>query len=141
MEMICARDVNRHTFPFFFRYAIYSMSRQSLLSNPWMQGTRLLVVCGSVPDSLAPLFLSYMLGGGRILCLCSDFLHLVLPTFRTAEVRQHELVRFSYAQWKNVPMMHHVFCYQASPVHTRFSVGDPKSSQSQARYVNSPPRK
>lgn len=110
------------------RYAVYSMSRQSLLSNPWMQGTRLLVICGSVPDSLAPMFLSYMLNGGRILCLCSDFLHLVLPTYRTAEVRQHELVRFSYSRWKNVPMMHHVFCYQASPVHTRFPSGEPQSS-------------
>ncbi|XP_026281762.1 biotin--protein ligase [Frankliniella occidentalis] len=111
-----------------YKYVIYSMTRQSLSSNPWMQGTRLLVICGSVPDSLAPMFLSYVLNGGRILCLCSDFLHLVLPTFRTAEVRQHELVRFSYSRWKNVPMMHHVFCYQASPVHTRFPVGDPKSS-------------
>ncbi|KAK3920863.1 Biotin--protein ligase [Frankliniella fusca] len=80
------------------KYAIYSMTQQSLSSNPWMQGTRLLVICGSVPDSLAPIFLSYVLKGGRILCLCSDFLHLVLPTFRTAEVRQHELVRFSYSR-------------------------------------------
>ncbi|KAJ1527555.1 hypothetical protein ONE63_007521 [Megalurothrips usitatus] len=121
------------------KYAVYSMSRPSLLSNPWMQGTRLLVICGSVPDSLAPMFLSYMLNGGRILCLCSDFLHLVLPTFRTAEVRQHELVRFSYSRWKNVPMMHHVFCYQASPVHTRFPIGDPKSSSHNSVGSAKPP--
>ncbi|XP_034249233.1 biotin--protein ligase [Thrips palmi] len=121
------------------KYVIYSMSRQSLLSNPWMQGAKLLVICGSVPDSLAPIFLSYILNGGRILCLCSDFLHLVLPTFRTAEVRQHELVRFSYSKWKNVPLMHHVFCYQASPVHTRFPIGDPKSASSKNTGSGKPP--
>jgi len=98
------------------------MSKEALRSSTaWIHNTRLLVVSGSVPDDLAQLFLSYVLAGGRVLCLCSDLLHLVLPSFRTAEVRHNELVRFSYARWKNVPMMHHVFCYQASPVRTRFA--------------------
>jgi biotin--protein ligase len=103
------------------RYIIYSVSKSALLSSPWSENAVLLVVCGTVADILAPIFMSYLLNGGQILCLCSDFLHLFLPTFRTAEVRERELVRFSYARWKQVQMMHHIFCYQASPAHTRFS--------------------
>lgn len=86
-----------------------------------------------------------------MLCLCSDLLHIVLPTYRTAEVknildtqtvvsivfydvwnfffvflfsikvRENELVRFSYNKWENVKMMHHIFCYQPSPVKKHFS--------------------
>ncbi|XP_023706545.1 uncharacterized protein LOC111863940 isoform X3 [Cryptotermes secundus] len=108
------------------KYVIYTVSKSTLLSSPWSDNTILLVVCGTVADILAPTFMSYLLNGGRILCLCSDFLHLVLPTFRTAEVREHELVRFSYARWKHVQMMHHIFCYQASPARTRFSPREPQ---------------
>lgn len=114
------------------KYAIYTVSKSVLLSSPWSDNTILLVVCGTVADILAPAFMSYLLNGGRILCLCSDFLHLVLPTFRTAEVRERELVRFSYARWKQVQMMHHIFCYQASPARTRFSPREPQEADSGA---------
>ncbi|KAK7790651.1 hypothetical protein R5R35_006543 [Gryllus longicercus] len=106
------------------KYTIYPVNREQLLSAPWMDNTLLVVVCGNVPETLAPLFLTYVLAGGRMLCLCSDLLHLVLPTFRTAEVRERELVRFSYSRWRGVHLMHHVFCYQASPARTRFSRQD-----------------
>nr|CAD7202941.1 unnamed protein product [Timema douglasi] len=106
------------------RYCIYPTSKPLLLSSPWSDHAQLLVVCGTVPDVLAPVFMSYLLSGGHMLCLCSDFLHLVLPTFRTAEVRERELVHFSYGRWKQVPMMHHIFCYQASPAKSRFPQED-----------------
>jgi biotin--protein ligase len=112
------------------RYTIYTVSKSTLLSSPWSDNTVLLVVCGTVADVLAPAFMSYLLNGGRILCLCSDFLHLILPTFRTAEVRERELVRFSYARWKQVQMMHHIFCYQASPARTKFSPREPREPDS-----------
>jgi biotin--protein ligase len=118
-----------------YRYAIYAVSKSALLSSPWSDNTILLVVCGTVSEVLAPTFMSYLLNGGRILCLCSDFLHLVLPTFRTAEVRERELVCFSYARWKHVRMMHHIFCYQASPARTRFSSREPREPGS----VEQPP--
>ena len=107
-----------------FRYAVYPASTAALATGSWCDNTVLLVVCGSVPDMLAPRFLQYLLQGGSLLCLCSDLLYLVLPTFRTAEVRERELVQFSYAKWKRVRMMHHIFCYQASPAHTKFSPRD-----------------
>lgn len=128
----------------YYRYAIYSVSKLALLSSPWSDNTVLLVVCGTVADILAPIFMSYLLNGGQILCLCSDFLHLFLPTFRTAEVRERELVRFSYARWKQVQMMHHIFCYQASPARTRFSphelqaadgTAPPPQPSTKARYT------
>lgn len=56
----------------------------------------LAVVCGNVPPSLTNQLLRYLLTGGQMLCLCSDLLNSVLHTFATAEVREHELVRFSY---------------------------------------------
>ncbi|XP_021926967.1 biotin--protein ligase isoform X2 [Zootermopsis nevadensis] len=109
------------------KYTIYTVSKSTLLSSPWSDNTVLLVVCGTVADVLAPTFVNYLLNGGHILCMCSDFLHLILPTFRTAEVRERELVRFSYGRWKQVQMMHHIFCYQASPARTRFSPREPEN--------------
>ena len=81
----------------------------------------LIVVCGNIENKIAIQLMEYMVQGGKLLVLCSDLLHILLPTFKTAEVRENELVRFSYGKWKHVLMMHHIFCYQASPVKTRFS--------------------
>ncbi|XP_068082947.1 biotin--protein ligase [Anabrus simplex] len=117
------------------KYTIYPVTKAQLLSSPWADNTILLVVNGCVPDDVAPLFMSYLLGGGRMLCLCSDFLHLVLPTFRTAEVRERELVRFSYGRWRQVRMMHHIFCYQASPARSRFG-----SKEADDVPSNAPPK-
>lgn len=82
----------------------------------------LAVVCGVVSDTtLIDRLLRHLIRGGRMLCLCSDLLNSVLPTFTTAEVREHELVTFSYGRWHNVRLMHHIFCYQASPAKKHFS--------------------
>lgn len=80
-----------------------------------------MIVCGNVGNDVASQVVEFLVHGGKLLALCSDILKTLLPTFKTAEVRENELVRFSYGKWKHVRMMHHVFCYQASPVKTKFS--------------------
>lgn len=57
-----------------------------------------------------------------MLCLCSDVINMVLPIYRTAEVRESELVQFSYGQWHKIQLMHHVFCYHPSPIKKHFSL-------------------
>lgn len=96
----------------------------------WNSSTVLVVVCGGVTPNLTGQLLHYLIGGGQLLCLCSDLLHSVLQTFTTAEVREHELVRFSYGNWQRVKMMHHIFCYQASPARKQFSKDSDQSSNS-----------
>lgn len=96
-----------------------------MLSSPWLDQATLVVVSGAVPSPLVPLLIQYILhSGGALLCLCSDLLGVLLPMFHTAEVRPDQLVTFSYSNWKNVRMMHHIFCYQASPTSAKFSVSD-----------------
>ncbi|KAJ8954187.1 hypothetical protein NQ318_005782 [Aromia moschata] len=111
------------------KYIIYDLP-----TNPnqmmWDGSTVLVVVCGTVPPNLTFHLLQYLISGGQLLCLCSDLLYSVLHTFTTAEVREHELVRFSYGKWKQVRMMHHIFCYQASPAKKQFSRDSDHSNQS-----------
>lgn len=72
-----------------------------------------------------------------MLCLCSDLLHVVLPNYRTAEVREQELAQFSYNRWQKVHMMHHIFCYQPSPIKKHFSHdSDDSASQNNATTSN-----
>ncbi|XP_063233773.1 biotin--protein ligase isoform X2 [Bacillus rossius redtenbacheri] len=104
-------------------YCLYPLSQSQLLGELWKDHARLLVVCGSVPGPVAPVLVSHLLSGGRLLCLCSDLLGVLLPTFRTAEVRERELACFSYGRWR-ARLLHHVFCYHASPAHARFSRDD-----------------
>ncbi|XP_012528696.1 biotin--protein ligase isoform X2 [Monomorium pharaonis] len=87
----------------------------------WMDEVSLVVLCGNVCAEFAAQLIEYIIQGGKLLALCSDMLHILLPSFKTAEVRENELVHFSYGKWKRVRMMHHIFCYHASPVRTRFS--------------------
>lgn len=86
-----------------------------------MEQAFLVVIYGNIGNEISTQLVDYMVRGGKLLVLCSDLLHILLPTFKTAEVRENELVRFSYGKWKNVRMMHHIFCYQPSPVKTKFS--------------------
>lgn len=102
------------------KYTLYDLPTNPS-SQGWNSSTVLVVVCGTVPANLVNNLLQYLVTGGQLLCLCSDLLYSVLHTFTTAEVREHELVRFSYDQWKQVKMMHHIFCYQASPAKKQFS--------------------
>ncbi|XP_057664831.1 biotin--protein ligase [Diorhabda carinulata] len=116
------------------KYVIYDLPIDSK-QNVWNDSTALVVVCGDIPPNLTSHLLQYFLNGGQLLCLCSDFLYSVLNTFTTAEVREHELVRFSYGQWKQVKMMHHIFCYQASPTKKQFSKESDQSSDNSSSPV------
>lgn len=69
-------------------YTIYPLTKQQVCSRIWMDNASLLVVCGSVNGSDAgTIFLDFFFKGGKVLCLCSDLLRHVLPTYHTAEVR------------------------------------------------------
>lgn len=39
-------------------------------------------------------------------------------------------MRFTYGKWNNVRMMHHIFCYQASPARKQFSKDSDASNHS-----------
>ncbi|XP_050314465.1 biotin--protein ligase isoform X2 [Anthonomus grandis grandis] len=110
------------------RYTIYDLPKGGSLA--WRETAALVVVCGNVDPKLTYHLMKYLLNGGQLLCLCSDLLYSVLHNFTTAEVREHELVRFTYGKWRNVKMMHHVFCYQASPAKKQFSKDSDASNQS-----------
>ncbi|XP_029053815.2 biotin--protein ligase isoform X3 [Osmia bicornis bicornis] len=103
------------------KYAIYTLTSDEAHSDAWIENAALVVVCGNVGNEIGSQIIEYILRGGKLLALCSDIIHILLPSFKTAEVRENELVHFSYGKWKHVRMMHHIFCYQASPVRTRFS--------------------
>ncbi|XP_060532773.1 biotin--protein ligase [Cylas formicarius] len=110
------------------KYTIYDLPDTG--KSPWTDSTALVVVCGAVESKLAANLMKFLFNGGQLLCLCSDLLYSVLHTFTTAEVREHELVRFSYGKWKRVKMMHHIFCYQASPAKKQFSKDSDASNHS-----------
>ncbi|KAF7989764.1 hypothetical protein HCN44_008438 [Aphidius gifuensis] len=101
------------------KYTIYELSSNDAKKDIWIDQTNLLIICGNVDGEIANQIIEYIIKGGKILTLCSDALKYILPSFKTAEVREHELVRFSYGKWKNVQLMHHIFCYQASPTKLR----------------------
>ncbi|XP_054733910.1 biotin--protein ligase [Anastrepha obliqua] len=115
------------------KYTIYAMSLQQLTQKFWMENTALLVVCGTVPTNIGEILVDYFLCGGKVLSLCSDILNFVLPNYRTAEVRENELVQFSYDKWQKIKMMHHIFCYQPSPVKKNFSTDSDDATQSSAK--------
>uniref|UniRef100_A0A034W455 Biotin--protein ligase n=1 Tax=Bactrocera dorsalis TaxID=27457 RepID=A0A034W455_BACDO len=115
------------------RYTIYAMTPQQLTQKYWMKNTGLLVVCGNVSTNVGEILVDYFLCGGRVLSLCSDILNFVLPNYRTAEVRENELVQFSYDKWQKIKMMHHIFCYQPSPVKKNFSTDSDDATQSTTR--------
>lgn len=79
-------------------------------------------MCGALTSGVETLLLEFYLNhSGNMLCLCSDLLNVFLPNYRTAEVREQELAQFSYNRWQKVQLMHHIFCYQPSPVKKHFS--------------------
>ncbi|CAG4966213.1 unnamed protein product [Parnassius apollo] len=116
------------------RYTLYSVSRESLEAGAWRGRAALVAVAGCV-GRCAPLLLAHLLDGGRLLALCSDLLHTVLPYYKTAEVRENEIVQFSYDKWKSVKMKHHIFCYQASPAKKQFST---ESDRQPSKYTGHP---
>ncbi|CAH0731845.1 unnamed protein product, partial [Brenthis ino] len=111
------------------RYTVYSITREALSAGAW-RGRAALVAVAGCAGRAAPLLLAHLLDGGRLLALCSDLLHTVLPHYKTAEIRENEVVQFSYDKWKSVKMKHHIFCYQASPAKKQFSTeSDRQASQ------------
>ena len=76
-------------------YFIFPLSSQQVDEKHWIENTALLVVCGSVISNLGEILGDYFLHGGKVLSLCSDILHFILPTYRTAEV--------SHFLYKNIP--------------------------------------
>ncbi|KAK9503234.1 hypothetical protein O3M35_011850 [Rhynocoris fuscipes] len=110
------------------RYTIYNLSFADMLSTPWLHQACLVVIHGNVPPSFTPVIIQYLVQSkGSLLVLCSDFLGSILPMFHTAEVRPNELVHCSYKSWKHVPLMHHVFCYQPTPMTPQFSYDEHSS--------------
>lgn len=68
-------------------YTVYPITIQQARNRIWLDNTSLLVVCGSVNGSdIGSIFLDFFFKGGKVLCLCSDLLRHVLPTYHTAEV-------------------------------------------------------
>lgn len=115
------------------RYTIYELTPQQLTQKYWIENTGLLVVCGNVAKNIGEILVDYFLCGGKVFSLCSDILNFVLPNYRTAEVRENELVQFSYDKWQKIKMMHHIFCYQPSPVKKNFSTDSDDATQSSGR--------
>jgi len=69
-------------------YTIYPLTIQQVRERIWLDNTTLLVVCGAINGSdISQIFLEYFFKGGKVLCLCSDLLRQVLPTYHTAEVK------------------------------------------------------
>ncbi|KAI5633383.1 biotin--protein ligase isoform X1 [Phthorimaea operculella] len=113
------------------RYTLYCVSREALEAGAWRGRAALVAVAGCV-GRCAPLLLAHLLDGGRLLALCSDLLHTVLPYYKTAEIRENEVVQFSFDKWKSVKMKHHIFCYQASPAKKQFSTESERQASQDA---------
>ncbi|XP_047511746.1 biotin--protein ligase isoform X2 [Pieris napi] len=116
------------------RYTVYSVSREALCGGAW-RGRAALVAVAGCAGRAAPLLLAHLLDGGKLLAICSDLLHTVLPHYKTAEIRENEVVQFSYDKWKAVKMKHHIFCYQASPAKKQFST---ESDRQPSKYTGHP---
>lgn len=67
-------------------YTIYPLATKDVKIKVWIDNATLLVVCGNVPKEVGKIFLDYFLHGGKMFCLCSDVLHIILPNYRIAEV-------------------------------------------------------
>lgn len=73
-------------------YTIYPLDRKQVHEKIFVDNAMLLVVCGTVPPEISDILLDFFFKGGKMLCLCSDLLHNVLPTYTTAEVRIFDLL-------------------------------------------------
>jgi biotin---protein ligase len=67
-------------------YTIYALSQQDVKQKVWIDNTTLLIVCGNVEHDIGQILLEFFLCGGKLFCMCSDLLHIVLPNYKTAEV-------------------------------------------------------
>lgn len=115
------------------RYTIYELKTEQLKTSFWIDNTTLLIVCGPTSPQVGSILMEYFLCGGKMMCLCSDVLNMVLPIYRTAEVRESELVQFSYGRWQKIQLMHHIFCYHPSPIKKHFSLDTDEQFDAQAK--------
>ncbi|XP_058116517.1 biotin--protein ligase [Anopheles ziemanni] len=103
-------------------YTIYPITTAQAMAGNWQQSTVLIIVAGTLDVGVRKVLLDYFLHGGIVFSLCSDLLDSILPDSKTAEIRERELVSFSYRRWKQIKMLHHIFCYQLSPAKKQFSL-------------------
>ncbi|KFB52443.1 AGAP001481-PA-like protein [Anopheles sinensis] len=103
-------------------YTIYPITTAQAMAGNWQQSTVLIIVAGTLDVDVRKVLLDYFLHGGIVFSLCSDLLDSILPDSKTAEIRERELVSFSYRRWKQIKMLHHIFCYQLSPAKKQFSL-------------------
>uniref|UniRef100_A0A182N9Z3 LIM zinc-binding domain-containing protein n=1 Tax=Anopheles dirus TaxID=7168 RepID=A0A182N9Z3_9DIPT len=103
-------------------YTIYPITTGQVMASTWQQSTVLIIVAGSLDTDVRKILLDFFLHGGLVFSLCSDMLDIILPDSKTAEIRERELVSFSYRKWKQIKMLHHIFCYQLSPSKNQFSL-------------------
>ncbi|XP_049536009.1 biotin--protein ligase isoform X1 [Anopheles darlingi] len=103
-------------------YTIYPITTTQTIANSWQQSTALIIVAGTLDADVRKVLVDYFLHGGTVFSMCSDLLDNILPDSKTAEIRERELVSFSYRKWKQIKMLHHVFCYQLSPARKQFSL-------------------
>lgn len=103
------------------RYTIYHLTDELAFKSPWSGSTTLLVVCGDVPAHISTVFIRYLLKGGRVMSVCSDFLNMAVPLFGTVEVQEQAVVSVSYQRWNSVHLLHHQHCFHSSPRNKRFS--------------------
>jgi hypothetical protein len=67
-------------------YTIYPLTQEVAQRKIWIENTTLLIVCGNVADEIRQILLEFLLTGGKLLSLCSNLLHTVLPTFQNSQV-------------------------------------------------------
>lgn len=115
------------------RYTVYQLTDEMAFKSPWAGSTTLLVVCGDVPAHVSTVFIRYLLQGGRVLSICSDFLNVAVPLFGTVEVQEQAVVSISYRRWSSVQLLHHQHCFHSSPRHKRFSQDLEKTSKKVSR--------
>ncbi|XP_050068411.1 biotin--protein ligase isoform X2 [Anopheles maculipalpis] len=109
-------------------YTIYPITTGQAMTSSWQQSTVLIIVAGTLDTEVRKILLDYFLHGGTVFSLCSDLLDIILPDSKTAEIRERELVSFSYRKWKQIKMLHHIFCYQLSPAKKQFSLESEETS-------------
>ncbi|XP_042875754.1 uncharacterized protein LOC122255619 isoform X2 [Penaeus japonicus] len=128
------------------RYTVYQLTDEMAFKSPWAGSTTLLVVCGDVPAHVSTVFIRYLLQGGRVLSICSDFLNVAVPLFAfelpwtsslvasgTVEVQEQAVVSISYRRWSSVQLLHHQHCFHSSPKNKRFSQDLEKTSKKVSR--------
>ncbi|XP_067208574.1 biotin--protein ligase isoform X2 [Linepithema humile] len=116
-----------------WRYTVYTLSTNDAHSNNWKDDAALVIAAGNFDAQIIRQLVEYVVRGGKLLALCSNMLHTLIPIFKTAEVYESKLVKFSYDTFKNIDMVHDIFCYQASPVRARFSQGNEEARASELK--------